>query len=340
MFPNQQAGASRATPLGASGRLQNGKAGMEPRNNRSPFDTRASMLSDGLPGGSQWTFTGPMGGAPGLSTGQSRANGTGLSSFAQTIGSSQPHTPLNPEYVSHRNMEDQQSVNRPHGGSDEDGVQLKLNIYDDREFPSLSATPQVQQNTTAQQMWANPSLRTAQQPTIQRPQGQPAQGHPGQSQHQQLQTQAHEDGTGGGQPQYSGSDEYRYGGQSGVGQLSGSTQPQTGNMDDFPPLGGVDVGPDRRTGMIQNAAAYGTNVAPNPFPGLGQTRNGLSSPTGQQDRINSSVGDRTLHAGGGKWICVALKSNPAILTYTAGRAPFENIRGNAANARDIDRNVS
>ena len=49
-----------------------------------------------LGSGSQWGFGGPMGGAPGLSTAQSRTNGGGISSFAQTIGSSQPHTPLDP----------------------------------------------------------------------------------------------------------------------------------------------------------------------------------------------------------------------------------------------------
>jgi CCR4-NOT transcription complex subunit 2 len=52
-----------------------------------------------VPGsGSQWAFGGPMGGAPGLATTQSRANGSALSSFAQTIGGSQPHgAPLNLE---------------------------------------------------------------------------------------------------------------------------------------------------------------------------------------------------------------------------------------------------
>jgi len=49
-----------------------------------------------LGSGSQWGFGGPMGGAPGLSTAQSRTNGGGISSFAQTIGSSQSHTPLDP----------------------------------------------------------------------------------------------------------------------------------------------------------------------------------------------------------------------------------------------------
>lgn len=161
----------------------------------------------------------------------------------------------------------------------------------------MSGAPQAQQNTTAQQMWANPNLRTAQHSTIQRPQGQgPQQGQGGQSANQQLQNQAHEDGSA--QSQFSGGDEYRFGGQAGVGQLSGGSQPQTGNIDEFPPLGGAggDVGPDRRTGMIQNAAAYGGNANANAFPGLGQSRNGLSSPTdGQQNRsLNSTLG------GGGK----------------------------------------
>ncbi|KAF2805800.1 uncharacterized protein BDZ99DRAFT_501404 [Mytilinidion resinicola] len=246
MFQNQQAPAARGTPL-ATGRLQNGKIGS----------------------GTQWGFGGPMGGAPGLATAQARTNGGGLSSFAQTIGSSQPHTPLDPS-----------------------------------EFPSLSGAPQAQQNTSAQQIWARQNIQ-AQHSTIQRPQGQnPPQGQaaqPSNQQHQQLQTPIHEDGAVSAQGQYpSGGDDYRFGGQAGVGQLSGTTQPQTGNIEEFPPLGGAggEAGPDRRTGMIQNAAYGNTNTGA--FPGLGQTRNGLSSPTdGQQDRsIGTAVGDRSMHAGG------------------------------------------
>jgi len=184
-------------------------------------------------------------------------------------------------------------------------IRFKLTISDCREFPSLSGAPQAQQNTTAQQMWSNPNLRTTQHSTIQRPQGQnPSQGQSGSSTTQQLQNQTHEDAIGAVQGQFPGSsDEYRFGGQAGVGQLSGGTQPQTGNIEEFPPLGGGagDIGPDRRTGMIQNAAAYGGG-ANTTFPGLGQTRNGLSSPTdAQQDRsINTAVGSRGIHPGGGE----------------------------------------
>lgn len=171
-----------------------------------------------------------------------------------------------------------------------------------REFPSLSGTQQAQQNTPAQQMWSNSNLRSSQQQhsTIQRPQGQGAPpGQAGQIGAQQLQTSTHDEAVGAGPGPFSaGSDDYRFGGQAGVGQLSGSAQPQTGNIDEFPPLGGSgDIAPDRRTGLIQNAAAYGANA--NAFPGLGQTRNGLSSPTESQDRqIGSRIGGG-LNAGGG-----------------------------------------
>ncbi|KAF2748757.1 hypothetical protein M011DRAFT_421050 [Sporormia fimetaria CBS 119925] len=252
MFQNQQNAAGRGGPLGAN-RLPNGKLGNGP----------------------QWpSGFGQMGGAPGLSNPQSRPNPAGLSSFAQTIGNSQPQTPLNPD-----------------------------------EFPSLSNAPQAHQNNPAQQIWSNPNLRAPQHSTIQRPQIQTSSmgpnTAPSANQHQQLQSQMHEDGQGAGQSQYSaGGDDFRYGGQAGVGQLSGATQPQTDNIEDFPPLraGAGEVGPDRRTGMIQNAAAY-NNVNQGTFPGLGQTRNGLSSPVdGQQDRsINTTVGGgRAIASGGGQ----------------------------------------
>ncbi|KAF2019342.1 hypothetical protein BU24DRAFT_418949 [Aaosphaeria arxii CBS 175.79] len=266
MFQNQQ--NTRGAPLGSNRLQQNGKLGS----------------------GSQWSFGGPMGGAPGLSSAQSRTNGAGLSSFAQTIGNSQPHTPLNLE-----------------------------------EFPSLSGAPQAQQNTSAQQMWSNPNLRTTQQhSTIQRPQVQTPGAQTSNNNAQQLPTQSHDDNSSAqGQFSSAGGDEYRFGGQAGVGQLSGGGQPQTGNIEEFPPLGGGagEVGPDRRTGMIQSAAAYGGNAGGNAFPGLGQTRNGLSSPTDSaQDRqINTAVGGRGLQTGG------------------ASRTPFEGMRGTPSGLQDAER---
>ncbi|KAJ4333983.1 transcriptional regulator [Ascochyta clinopodiicola] len=191
------------------------------------------------------------------------------------MGNSQPHTPLNLE-----------------------------------EFPSLSGAPQAQQNTTAQQMWANPTLRTTPHTTIQRPQGQtPQPGQPGQAPNQQLPNQ-NEDSPQG---QFGGAgDDYRFGGQGGVGQLSGSAQPQTGNIEEFPPLGNNaagEIGPDRRAGLIQNAAAFGTTPGTGAFPGLGQTRNGLSSPTESQGNRSSNA-----TVGGGH-------------ASAASRTPFDGMRG-------------
>lgn len=94
MFQSQQTSGARGGPLG-SGRLQNGKLGECSFNAWKSLAWADDMVTTGS--GSQWAFGGPMGGAPGLSTQQSRANGGGLSSFAQTIGGSQPHTPLNLE---------------------------------------------------------------------------------------------------------------------------------------------------------------------------------------------------------------------------------------------------
>lgn len=184
-----------------------------------------------------------------------------------------------------------------HGSGSSTGAdEPKLNIGDYREFPSLSGAPQAQQNTSAQQMWANPTIRTNQQQTIQRPQGQgqgQQQGQSGQAAGQQLQNQVHDDSS---QSQFSDSgNDYRFGGAGGVGQLSGGTQPQTGNIEEFPPLGGAagEIGPDHRAGLIQNAATFGSNANTSAFPGLGQTRHGLSSPTDEQDRtINPTVGGR------------------------------------------------
>jgi CCR4-NOT transcription complex subunit 2 len=179
---------------------------------------------------------------------------------------------------------------------------FKLNVCDHREFPSLSGAPQPQQNTSAQQMWANPTLRAAnQQSTIGRPQVQgQQQGQAGQAVNQQLQNQGHEET---GQNTFPGvGDDYRFGGQGGVGQLSGGAQPQKTNIEEFPPLGGAagEIGPDRRAGLIQNAAAVGGGSNTGAFPGLGQTRNGVSSPTeSQQERtLNPTVGGRGLPSAG------------------------------------------
>lgn len=213
----------------------------------------------------------------------------------------------------------------------------KLIVGDDREFPSLSGAPQAQQNTSAQQMWSNPTIRTNQQQTIQRPQGQgqaPQQGQASQTANQQLQSQSQDDSS---QSQFSGAgDDYRFGGAGGVGQLGGGAQPQTGNIEEFPPLGGAagEIGPDRRAGLIQNAAAFGSNAGAGAFPGLGQTRNGLPSPTdSQQDRtLNPTVGGRGL-PGAGKQS--GFDDANQSLTELVSRAPFDNLRQTQSNLQEV-----
>lgn len=168
-------------------------------------------------------------------------------------------------------------------------------------------------------MWANPTLRNTPHTTIQRPQGQaPQQGQRGSTPNQQLQGLSNEDSPQG---QFGGAgDDYRFGGQGGVGQLSGGAQPQTGNIEEFPPLGNNaagEIGPDRRAGLIQNAAAFGATPGSSAFPGLGQTRNGLSSPTDSQgNRLSNATVGGSL-AGG------------------ASRAAFESMRTAQANQQEV-----
>lgn len=94
-------------------------------------------------------------------------------------------------------------------------------------------------------------------------------------------------------------DDYRFGGQSGVGQLSGAPQQQQQvNIEEFPPLGGAgggDIGQDRRTGMIQNAA-YGGSAGVGAFGNnVHQGRNGMSSPVeSQQDSVSERLGGTVL----------------------------------------------
>lgn len=183
-------------------------------------------------------------------------------------------------------------------------------------------------------MWANPTLRTATQQTIGRPQGQGVQqGQVGQPQSQQLQSQALDDA----QSQFSGAgDDYRFGGQGGVGQLSGGAQPQTTNIEEFPPLGGAagEIGPDRRAGLIQNAAAFGGSATSSAFPGLGATRNGLPSPTdSQHDRtLNPTVGGRGLPNAGESDVSTVIGFR---LTKAATRTPFNNLRSTPSSLQDV-----
>lgn len=224
-FPAQQQAQARNAAL-ASTRLPNGKIG----------------------GGANWNFGLPMGGAPGLQNNQQRNMGT-MGNFAQSMGGSQPATPL-----------------------------------DLSEFPSLSGAPQQSQSQNpAQAVWANASQRAAQQTSVQRQQPQtsqaPSRVSQTQSHHSQQQTQpSHEDLFPSGAQFANRLDDFRNGGQGISGQLGSSGQPQTGNIEDFPPLGRNvhgEMNQERRGSILQNTGFgnYGTGMA---FSGVNQTQSSQS----------------------------------------------------------------
>ena len=138
--------------------------------------------------------------------------------------------------------------------------------YCNREFPSLSNAPQTQNQNPGQAIWANANQRAIQPSAEQRPQQHGLrQALP---QHQQTQNNhgshiTHQTAADifPHNSQFSGRfDDYRHGGQGGVGQLAGSGQPQPGSIEEFPPLGSGapdDGGLDRRGSLIRNAAFDG-----------------------------------------------------------------------------------
>ena len=80
-----------------------------------------------------------------------------------------------------------------------------------------------------------------------------------------------------------------------MGQLSGSGQPQTGNIEEFPPLGrngNDDAGHDQRGSLIQNAAFGGFSTASTFIlpPNATHTRHGLpNTSSSQADTTRSST---------------------------------------------------
>ncbi|BDD56085.1 hypothetical protein MAP00_001562 [Monascus purpureus] len=182
-FPAQQAQTRNAVL--ASARLPNGKLGNS----------------------ANWNFNLPMSGTPNLQNNQQRNIGA-MGTFAQSIGGSQPATPL-----------------------------------DLSEFPSLSGAPQVSQPQNPGQLaWANVSQRVAQQTPVQRqhpPTSQaPSRASQTQSHTPQPQSQpSHDDLFPSGTQFASRLDDFRNGGQGISGQLGAGGQPQTGSIDEFPPLG-------------------------------------------------------------------------------------------------------
>ncbi|KAL8653610.1 MAG: hypothetical protein Q9210_001988, partial [Variospora velana] len=169
------------------------------------------------------------------------------------------------------------------------------------EFPSLSGNPQTQYQNPGQAVWGQSNQRIIQHTPVQRPQPhQPPPQQPNalqQQQHQQS-SQAQEQSQQPREDLYPGTqftgnnDDYRRGGQGGIGQLGASAQPQPNSIEEFPPLGGngTDDNHDRRGNLIQSAAFGGFSNAFTLPSNQNQTRQGVpSSQSSQPDSGRSST---------------------------------------------------
>jgi CCR4-NOT transcription complex subunit 2 len=184
---------------------------------------------------------------------------------------------------------------------------LILDGYD-REFPSLSGAPQqAQTQIPGHAVWGQ---RTAQPTPAQRQQQvstqtQPTPSQPTQGQPQPPSQQSSHDDVFPSAGQFSsGIDDFRHGTQGMSGQMSATSQPQTGSIDEFPPLGrniSGELGQERRGSIMQGTGfgAYGSSIGFGAALSQTQSRNGMSNQlNGQQD--GSRVSSQTAGGVGGK----------------------------------------
>ncbi|KAL7653957.1 unnamed protein product [Aspergillus niger] len=192
----------------------------------------ARLPNGKLGSGANWNFNLPVSGTPGIQGNQQRSIGT-MGTFAQSLSGSQPATPL-----------------------------------DLSDFPSLSgAPPQSQTQNPSHLVWANASQRAMQQTPVQRPQHAtsqaPSRAPQTQTHHPQQQSQpSHDDVFPSGAQFANRLDDFRNGGQGISGQLGAGGQPQTGNIEEFPPLGrlGNYNGGLSFTGVSQAQSAQARNM--------------------------------------------------------------------------------
>ncbi|KAJ5907626.1 hypothetical protein N7495_000308 [Penicillium taxi] len=174
------------------------------------------------------------------------------------------------------------------------------------EFPSLSgAAQQSQSQNPGQLVWANASQRAAQHTPVQRQQ------HPATTQAPSRTSQGHDDMFPSGSQFANRLDDFRNGAQGISGQLAAGSQPQTGNIDEFPPLGrnvAAELGQDRRTSILQGTgfgsynSGIGTSRSPvsqGPNGGLSQEKEDLSSTlmSGQRNFSDSQLQQRQQTSG-------------------------------------------
>ena len=206
---------------------------------------------------------------------------------------------------------------RPTTSSPYDGIaNEKTNSINCREFPSLSGASQTQYQNPGQAVWANANQRAVQNAPVQRPQQQlPANVQAPSAQQQSTPTvqtspqQSNDDifpasaqfarGHDASSQVSRGSEDYRHGNLGNVDQLLGSTQPQPGNIEEFPPLGrnGLgNIGQDPRSSMMQNTT-FSEYVNDNAFTSRHQALPNIS--TSHSDNTRSpSVIDRIVSPTG------------------------------------------
>jgi len=183
------------------------------------------------------------------------------------------------------------------------------------EFPSLSGAPQQSQSQNPGQLvWANASQRAAQHTPVQRqqpPSQSPSRASQTQSHPTQQQSQPpHDDMFPSGAQFANRLDDFRNGGQGISSQLGAGGQPQTGNIDEFPPLGrnvAAELGQDRRTSLMQNGGFGSYNSSKTVatktterrnewltrYPGIGTSRSpgnqGPNGVLGQEKEVSRSA---------------------------------------------------
>ncbi|KAJ5175998.1 uncharacterized protein N7482_001875 [Penicillium canariense] len=165
---------------------------------------------------------------------------------------------------------------------------------------SLGASLQSQSQNP---VWANASQRAAQHTPVQRQQHPPTSQPPSRASQtrllpvQQPSQPPHDDMFPSGAQFANRLDDFRNGGQGISSQLGAGSQPQTGNIDEFPPLGrniSVELAQDRRSSLMQGAGfgSYNSGIGTSRSP-VNQGPNGVLGQ--EKDDLNNTLmsGQRT-----------------------------------------------
>jgi CCR4-NOT transcription complex subunit 2 len=178
-----------------------------------------------------------------------------------------------------------------------------------RDFPSLSGAPQqAQSQSPAQAVWATANQRATQQTPVQRQQPPstqvPSRTSQTQTHHSQQLQPPHDDLFPSGTQFASRLDDFRNGGHGISGQLGSAGQPQTGNIDEFPPLGRNvhgDLSQERRGSVLQTSGlgSYGSSMAFSGQNQSSQTRNLIGATLSGQE--NSRIMSPAAPGSGGKF---------------------------------------